>query len=249
MPTPDENNAPKIIERSHAIELVKQLGDGDPVGTFEGYASTFGGPPDNHMDIIDKGAFRDSLKVRGPNAPQNVMMFWQHDRTQPIGAFPFIGEDNRGLRVKGELTLAVQKAAEAYALLQAKAITQMSVGIGLDEYTIDQKTGVRTIHKARLIEISLVSLPANERAMITGVKSIRDWEQDLRDAGVSRNDAKVLAKSITEKQNLRDAGDVEAETEIDKEALEAMKSVVDRRNVAVKEADDAIRSILARTQA
>jgi hypothetical protein len=65
-----------------------------------------------------------------------------------------------------------------------------------------QKTGLRTITEIDLIEISLVTLPANEAARVTAVKldggpeitGIRDFEAFLRDAGgFSRAAAKALA--------------------------------------------------------
>ena len=57
----------------------------------------------------------------------------------------------------------------------------------------------RHITGVDLLEISLVTFPANEQARIKDVKSegitIRDAERALREAGFSRNDAKlILAK-------------------------------------------------------
>ena len=60
------------------------------------------------------------------------------------------------------------------------------------------------------MEISLVTFPMNEEAMVQSVKgnskSIRDWEKILRDAGgLSRTEAKIGAKALAESLNQRDA--------------------------------------------
>jgi uncharacterized protein len=48
----------------------------------------------------------------------------------------------------------------------------------------------------KLYEVSLVTFPANEKATITGVKAAHDTERDfehfLRDAGYSREAAKII---------------------------------------------------------
>lgn len=50
-------------------------------GVFEGYASLFR-IPDLGKDIVEPGAFRESLQRRGPGG---VKMLWQHDPAEPIG--------------------------------------------------------------------------------------------------------------------------------------------------------------------
>ncbi len=47
---------------------------------------------------------------------------------RPIGSWLAIDEDDKGLNVKGELILEIQKAAEAYALLKKKVIKKLSIG-------------------------------------------------------------------------------------------------------------------------
>ncbi len=53
----------------------------------------------------------------------------------------------------------------------------------------------RTLKKIRLVEVSLVTFPANELARVTQVKIApdpRSLEKLLRDAGLSRSQAKAL---------------------------------------------------------
>ena len=59
------------------------LGEVSATGHFEGYASLFG-VADLGGDVVMAGAFRDSLRKRGP---ERVKMLWQHDPAEPIGAW------------------------------------------------------------------------------------------------------------------------------------------------------------------
>ena len=74
--------------------------DGGQVGTFEGLASTFGNV-DLDGDVIEPGAFKDSIKQPGA-----VKLLWQHDAKQPIGVWKSIRETKSGLEVRGQLVLA-----------------------------------------------------------------------------------------------------------------------------------------------
>jgi HK97 family phage prohead protease len=103
----------------------KFAGDDAP-GTVEGYASVFGAL-DQGGDMVMAGAFKSSIadwKKRG----QLVPMLWQHDPDEPIGVWPELQEDDKGLRVKGELILDVPQAKAARALMRAGAVTGLSIG-------------------------------------------------------------------------------------------------------------------------
>ena len=94
-------------------------------GEFEGYASLFG-LPDLGRDLVEPGAFADSLARRGA---AGIRMLWQHDPGEPIGTWLSVREDGRGLFVRGRLALATARGREVHALLRAKAVDGLSVGI------------------------------------------------------------------------------------------------------------------------
>ena len=184
----------------------------DETGVFEGYASVFG-VVDQGMDVVAPGAFAKTLGKR------QVKMLWQHDMAQPIGVWEEVREDERGLFVKGRLLPDVDKGREAIALLKAGAIDSMSIGyrtIEAEAANVNGR-GVRKLTEIDLFEISLVTFPMLPDAKVTDVKSIRterDFERFLRDAGYSRSEATAIAlhgfKSILKQ---RDAGADEAVTE------------------------------------
>ena len=138
-------------------------------GTFSGYASVFGGQPDGQGDVVAAGAFRQSLadhKTAG-SAP---LMFWQHDDWQPIGVWTDVHEDAKGLKVSGRLVLDTERGREAHALMKAGAINGLSIGYRAREFE-RRRDGGRLLKRLDLVEISLVSLPANGRARVTSVKT------------------------------------------------------------------------------
>tara|TARA_R100001129_G_scaffold179735_1_gene156875 strand:+ start:738 stop:2000 length:1263 start_codon:yes stop_codon:yes gene_type:complete len=183
----------------------------DAKGIFTGYGSIFGNE-DQGNDIVKKGAFTKSLTQRPPS---KVKMLFQHKTDEPIGVFTDIYEDNKGLFVKGQLAMGTQKGREAYELLKMGALDGMSIGFKADpdkQGYNENKRGVRTLKEVDLMEISLVTFPMNESALIQTVKgnakNIREWEKILRDAGgLSRTEAKIGAKALSESLIQRDAED------------------------------------------
>ena len=164
-------------------------------GIVEGYASTFGGPPDAFGDIIAPGAFAITLKEHKA-ADSRPALLWAHDMKEPIGKFLALSEDDHGLHVRGKLTLTVQRARDAFELAKDDALG-FSIGFGVVRKS--QEGSTRVIEEVKLAEVSLVSAPANPNARITDVKSfsdiesIRDYETLLRGFGLSNREAKRLS--------------------------------------------------------
>ncbi len=184
----------------------------DESGRFSGYASVFE-IVDAENDIIAKGAFARTLAEQGEG--RDIRFLWQHDAHEPIGRFERVEEDEYGLYVEGKLLLEVRRAAEAQALVKAGALSGLSIGYRPVRYTIDAKTGIRTITELKLYEISLVTFPANQQARVRGRKAgppatIRELETVLREAGCSRAEAKALAAKGFGGLTRREAGDTTA---------------------------------------
>ena len=80
-------------------------------------------------------------------------------------------EDANGLYMKARLLLDVAQAREAYALMKAGVVRGLSIGYSVKSAKRNPDTGVRELLAVDLWEISLVTLPANEAAQVTVVKS------------------------------------------------------------------------------
>ena len=183
-------------------------------GVFEGYASVFG-VTDSVGDSIAPGAFAESLAAAARNGALPPLL-WQHDPKQPIGAWREMREDAHGLFVKGELFIAdIARAREAYRLLQENIVTGLSIGYRTLQSHFDDASNVRVLTKIELLEVSMVTFPANEFARVSRVKSRlaegqmpnpRELEAFLRDAGFSRKQAKGLIADGYKALSPRDAG-------------------------------------------
>lgn len=182
--------------RSFALQI-KAAGDD---GTVEGYGSVFG-VRDNYDDVIAKGAFVQSLKDHRAAGTMPAML-WQHDADKPIGVWTEMVEDEKGLRIKGQLAMETVKGKEAHALLKMGALNGLSIGFMSKEWSYDRDTEVRTLTAIDLWEVSLVTFPANEKARVTNVKSAdelqapKDAEKVLRDAGFSKSDATAFVSRV-----------------------------------------------------
>jgi HK97 family phage prohead protease len=96
-------------------------------------------------------------------------LIFNHDSSEPIGVAR-LADSPKGLRVNGQLVLAVSRAKEIYELLRARAIKGLSFGYD----TIKSRLGtggVRELLEVKLYEMSLVAVPANPMAQVTAVKS------------------------------------------------------------------------------
>lgn len=170
-------------------------------GVFSGYGSVYS-VVDEGDDVVEPGCFTESLSEWASKGRMPALL-WQHSSRDPIGAYTVMKEDSSGLYVEGQLALKTQRGAEAYELMQMKAISGLSIGFMTREDSFDQKTGIRSIKKADLWECSVVTFPMNDQARISAVKTIEEIgdlngaESYLREVGgVSRSEAKAIVSRL-----------------------------------------------------
>jgi|TARA_R100000278_G_scaffold33316_1_gene30258 HK97 family phage prohead protease len=179
---------------------VKTSDDDEQQGMFSGYGSIFNNK-DLGNDVVMQGAFAQSIGRKGAKA---VKLLYQHKQDEPIGIFDEIIEDRKGLKVKGRLAMGTQRGREVYELMKMGAIDGLSIGYRVEPkgYHYDEKRKRRYLKSVDLMEISAVTFPMNPRARIQAVKgaerTVRDWEQFLRDEGsLSRTEAKAAASAVS----------------------------------------------------
>lgn len=205
------------MENKDFFTEIELKSDDNEEGVFYGYASTFGNM-DNVNDIVEHGAFSESLRRREPK------VLWQHDMSKPVGKVLEAREDAKGLFVRVKIAKNTTLGNDAFELIKEGIIKSLSIGFRVEKYEIDEEKGCRRIKKCELFEFSLVTIPANDEAEIMGFKSVptneRDFEKFLRENGYSRSVAKAItARGIKGYQEiLRDAGvqdEKEAPREVD----------------------------------
>ena len=199
--------AATTMQRAYSTFTIKSVDEA--TGIIEGIAST---PSTDRMgDVVDP---------EGAHFTLPIPLLWQHRSGEPIGVYTTVKEDTIGLHVEGKLALKTARGAEAYELLKMGAISGLSIGFVTREDSYDRVTGVRTLKKVDLWEVSLVTFPANDSARVANIKSIEsikslaDAETYLREAGgLSKREAVTMLARIKSLQGRSESdglGELEA---------------------------------------
>jgi HK97 family phage prohead protease len=186
-----------------------KFASGAPDGTFSGYGAVFGNV-DSYGDVIEKGAFKDTLRDwegKGKYPP----MLLQHgggflgsaDDMLPVGKWTKMEENSKGLKVEGQLfAMSTERGQYIYEGLKAGTLDGLSIGYEVKEFVAGTKPGEprRKLTGIDLWELSIVTFPANDKARVGAVKAadriktIREFEDFLRDVGgFSHAAAKAIA--------------------------------------------------------
>ena len=177
---------------------------------FTGYGAAIGNV-DAYGDVIEAGAFSAWLAdVKADRQPWPSLLS-QHggwgmtaEDLTPVGVLEDLAEDGTGLKVGGILA-ETPRGEELRTLMKMSPrppIDGMSIGYIAKEWEPRSKPEDprRKLKRVDVIEISLVTFPANRKARVTSVKaganSEREFERLLmQDAGLSRSEARIVINS------------------------------------------------------
>jgi HK97 family phage prohead protease len=196
---------------------------------FEGYASTFDNV-DLGNDVVEKGAFLKSIQSR-----PEIKLLWQHSMDKPVGKSIELKEDDRGLFLRGRISKRTSLGKDTAALIEDGVIDSMSIGFFIKEYDI--KEGIRHLKEIDLFETSLVTMPMNPQANLTGFKgfkdteinSLKDIETFLKEGGLSNNESKALISKIKEFSLQRDVEE-KAKEQRDADTKKLLEGIENLRN-------------------
>lgn len=136
-------------------------------GVFEGIASAFDNV-DSVGDIVRRGAFAKALK-----ADLVTPLIWEHQASSPlayVGEVIEARETDEGLAIKGRFDLDTDQGAAAYRQVKGRRVTGLSIGYYVNRSTKNAE-GNTELLDLDLLEVSLVARGANDRALVTNVKS------------------------------------------------------------------------------
>lgn len=205
-----------------------KFADGATPGTFDGYGAVFGNV-DSYGDVIQKGAFKETLrdwnksKKLPPMLVQHGGWMMTDMDALPVGMWEAMSEDDTGLHVKGRLiNLDTERGKTIHGAMKEGALDGMSIGYRAKEFSLGTKPDEprRTLKKIDLMEVSVVTFPANGKARVSAVKSagliktIREFEDFLRDAGFSNAQAKAIASRGFKASDPRDEDDADIAAQI-----------------------------------
>lgn len=239
------NTKPADLETKNLTVEIKAEGE----GIITAYAAAFGNT-DSYGDVIQRGAFTKTVTER----KDKVKVLYNHDyySNLPVGKPLSMVEDGYGLLTSTKMS-RTQMGQDIYTLAQEGALDSMSIGYSAlkAEYPDDdvaRTSGIwRVITEAKLYEYSFVPFPANESAVITGIKSGEDLAREIKrwkaiteinlstKAGrvLSAANAKKILSALSELQDLVSAAGLDTDEEAaDSTSASADSTTTDTKNSA-----------------
>jgi HK97 family phage major capsid protein/HK97 family phage prohead protease len=154
------------INRAYAVLEIKSTTGDSGRRTFSGVAST--PTPDRTQDVVlPKGA---RFKLPMP-------LLWQHDSGDPIGWITSAKVTDKGIEVSGEIADVAEdgplreRLRTAWQYLKNKLVRGLSIGFNPTKYAFLESGGIE-FSEWEWLELSAVTIPANQEASITAIKSI-----------------------------------------------------------------------------
>lgn len=156
---------------------------------IEGYAST--SDTDRYHDRVLPTAFADTME----QFMKNPVMLLQHDFNKLIGSFDEYSIESKGLKVAGDVKYDIDGVKEK---IRNGDLGAFSIGFIVEAYEVRDKNGnlvathegvcpgfdyddmwqdgnLRVITKLDLIEVSVVTTPANPNALFTLSQSVKSF--------------------------------------------------------------------------
>lgn len=198
---------------------------------IEGYASTT--DVDRMGDVIPAYAWELALN----NFLKNPIILAYHDHSKPVGRMIDYKLDSKGLWIKARVSAA---AEDVFNLVKDGILTGFSVGFRVKDATYNPDTDIFIITELELIEISLVSVPANQNTLFNLSKSF-DNDEEYKSFKLNFNNTSVDA-STKGLENSTDNNKEEIEMK-----PEELKDLMDQ--TATKAAEQAAKAILEAQEA
>ena len=119
----------------------------------------------------------DIVEPKGAQFKLPIPLLWQHNSSDPIGWVKSAKVTKDGIEVEGEIASIAEEGSlkerlkTAWQMIQAKLVRGLSIGFNsIESARIDGTYGIRFM-KWEWLELSAVTIPANQEATITAVKS------------------------------------------------------------------------------
>lgn len=234
----------------HKYKDAKDAAQMEDGGRVTGYAATFDRDPDAYGDVIAKGAFAKTLErwQKLNDEDKYIPLLYGHSTDDPlynIGRVIEAEEDEKGLLITAEFDAENDKAQYVRKLVQEGRLYQFSFAydvMSAAEVELEDGRNAYELRELELFEVSLVQIPANQHAVVTGVKDrpveekagrvlSKTNEDDIRQA-ISLLEG-VLQRAVVDEQDEQDGDDPEANAEPAEEPKDSnarAKALLDRIN-------------------
>ena len=130
--------------------------------TIKGYASTY--DKDRVGDVIEREAW---TKGGLTNYLKNPVVLAYHDHRQPIGKTTAWSVTETGLEIVARIS---KSAGEIVELIADEVLKAFSVSIRIKDADYDSENDIFSIKDLELLEVSVVSVPANQESLFSIAK-------------------------------------------------------------------------------
>ena len=152
------------MNRAYSILTVKAVEEDQRI--IRGMATT--PSPDRVGDIVEPLG----VKFKNP-----MPLLWQHQHDKPVGTVKFDKPTKDGITFEAKLARVSEPGVlkdridEAWQSVKAGLVSAVSIGFRALEYSFMESGGIR-FAESEVMELSLVTIPANADATISQIKSI-----------------------------------------------------------------------------
>jgi HK97 family phage prohead protease len=161
-----------IIQRAYSLIEVKAVEEDGEHYFFRGTATT--PTPDRMKDVLDPF---------GARFASVIPLLWQHDAVKPVGLTTLGTPTKKGIPFDSRIPIVKEAGAlkdridEAVQSVRYKLVAAVSVGFRVLNDAVERlKDGGLLFKEYEIMELSLVTIPAQAEATISYIKSI-DREQ------------------------------------------------------------------------
>jgi len=184
----------------HIGSTFKALEEGGDLH-IEGMAST--NNMDRVGDIVESTAWEKSGGLK--NYLNNPVILFNHDYNQPIGRAVSLGTNDNGLQLKAKIA---KSAGHVGDLIKEGVLGAFSVGFRVKDAEFMTETDGYKIKDAELLEVSVVTVPANQAATFSLAKSfdsVKEYEEFKKSFNTEESLSLVDAQETEQKQAENDS--------------------------------------------
>ena len=174
-------------------QFEKSSSDDSDVLKIKGYANTTS--KDRVGDIIRESAW---LKGGLDNYLKNPIILAYHNHSKPIGTTVDYSVSSKGLEVVAEISSA---AGEVYNLIKDGVLKTFSVGFSIKDAEYDKEDEIFYIKDLELLEISVVSVPANQDSTFSIAKALGDDYADFKKEYIESEEIETNVDNSPEASN------------------------------------------------
>jgi len=220
----------KVLHLNSAFSI-KAATDNPSSIYIEGYASTT--DVDRQGDVVPSSVWEKGMT----NYLKNPIILAYHDHSNPIGRMTEHKTDSKGLWIKARISTA----AKQFQLIKDGVLTAFSIGFRVLDAEYNSAAEVFLIKELELVEISVVSVPANQNTVFDLSKafdSADDYKRYKEQFANNTPSAKGLEKGTSSN------GDIKKEWNMNPEEIKQMLA-----QAAREAAEQATKALEARQQA